>query len=580
MLTAADRAGFEPYLAAHHRFRSVAELPPHWNVRPVYRHRTYSRYRFGADLEAAHGQSALRWSRDWWLQTLGRRRHVGSFARSSAQYFRDNPLAAGDQVFVATVSELELLGLGKFLQQLPPRPDVDWHVQFHFPIYSGCEPDYSAQERRLRSLRRMVRQAVALAAGHRLHFYTTTEPLSVQHNRLGAGPFHTLPYPVNPTLRKQGRIAHRRRQDDCGEHSRAALASAPHSSPLQVAFLGGVRHEKGYHHLPRIIDSLWREYVEPGRIRFHVQSDFDFSLPASPANKDLVEARAALGRLPSRAITLLDEPLDSETYCRLATHSDIGLLPYEPRPYHARCSGVLVEFLAAGVPVVVPAGCWMADQLAKPNREYHLSLCDSPQALAREPIRQRAAVPLPAHTAAIVLLARWPSGAQLCPGAYARLEATFFAAGGNRLASRPAIVGPAQPGRLNTAVIRVPAQAASVAIEWGNAYSGQCADFSDVEACFLTSNCNRPLPLGAVGLTAVDSQQFPEMLAEMIDHHSHYRQTAQAFADGWSAWYSPTQVVTELLARTPRAGRGRSANIHKPHLRVAPAITAEFAVPR
>jgi hypothetical protein len=78
----------------------------------------------------------------------------------------------------------------------------------------------------------------------------------------------------------------------------------------------------------------------------------------------------------------------------------------------------------------------------------------------------------------------------------------------------------------------------------------------------------------------VDTGQFPEMLAEMVDHHSHYRQTAQAFADEWSAWYSPTQLVTELLARTGRAGRGRKANIPQPHLRLTPATTAEFAVLR
>ena len=71
---------------------------------------------------------------------------------------------------------------------------------FTFPIYAGYEPDYPAQDANLEGLRRGFRQASALAADHRLHFYTTTEGLAVQYNRLGVAQFQTLPYPGNPTL--------------------------------------------------------------------------------------------------------------------------------------------------------------------------------------------------------------------------------------------------------------------------------------------------------------------------------------------------------------------------------------------
>jgi len=335
VLTAAERAGFEPHLATHREFRSTDQLPAHWHVRPSYRHRTYSRFRYVAELEAARPRSVLRRSVEWLLKFHGRQRRIASFARDTAALLHDNPLSAGDQVFVATLSELELLGLGKLLQQLPAQPEVDWHVQFHWPIYTGCEPDYAAQEQKPRRMRTMVRRAAALAAGHRLHFYTTTEPLTIQHDRLGAAPFHTLPYPVNPALGQRAKPALRARQ-----------------APLRIAFLGGVRYEKGYQLLPRIIERLWEDYVAPQRIFFQVQSDFDFFLPSAPQNLELVDARAALGRLPATAIRLFDDPLDSADYCRLTTESDIGLLPYERERYHARCSGVLVEFLAAGVPVV------------------------------------------------------------------------------------------------------------------------------------------------------------------------------------------------------------------------------------
>ena len=44
-------------------------------------------------------------------------------------------------------------------------------------------------------------------------------------------------------------------------------------------------------------------------------------------------------------------------------YADVGLFLYNPQRYVARCSGVLLELLIRGVPVVVPQGCWLSDQL-------------------------------------------------------------------------------------------------------------------------------------------------------------------------------------------------------------------------
>ncbi len=43
---------------------------------------------------------------------------------------------------------------------------------------------------------------------------------------------------------------------------------------------------------------------------------------------------------------------------------------YDPTRYYARCSGVLLEMLCAGVPVLVPAGGWLADQIEDTNQRY------------------------------------------------------------------------------------------------------------------------------------------------------------------------------------------------------------------
>jgi hypothetical protein len=325
---------------------------------------------------------------------------------------------------------------------------------------------------------------------------------------------------------------------------------------LRITTLGGVRPEKGYQLLPRIIDRLWTDYVVRGRICFRVQSEFEFVVPPAPENVEAVAARGALERFPASAIDLFYGPLDGETFCRMTTESDIGLLPYDRQRYHARCSGPFVEFLAAGVPVVVPSGCWLADELVAPNRKYHLALCSGPRAIGRATASRRSPVPLPPHAATIALLLRWPEGAELCSGAYARVETTFLAADGSSLGCRPTIVGPGRAGVLNTALLRVPEQAATVMLDWKNAYGSQRIEFGEAEVCFVARDAAGPLPLGAVGLAAVEVEDIATELAEMIDHYPHYRRTAKEFAEEWGAWYSAAQVVRELVSHAACDERG------------------------
>ena len=49
-------------------------------------------------------------------------------------------------------------------------------------------------------------------------------------------------------------------------------------------------------------------------------------------------------------------PLSPEDYIDYIRQAGVGLFLYDSRRYFARCSGVLVEMLASGVPVIVPAG--------------------------------------------------------------------------------------------------------------------------------------------------------------------------------------------------------------------------------
>ena len=50
------------------------------------------------------------------------------------------------------------------------------------------------------------------------------------------------------------------------------------------------------------------------------------------------------------------------------------LLPYEADNYYARSSGILVECLAAGIPVVVPSATWLSRQFIREVYRHQESL--------------------------------------------------------------------------------------------------------------------------------------------------------------------------------------------------------------
>ncbi|HEX4000208.1 MAG TPA: hypothetical protein VHX65_16770 [Pirellulales bacterium] len=561
LLRAAEQVGFEPWLATHRKFRDSAELPEHWRVLPTYQRGIYSRRRILARAAAAIGSVSaeprlpesrssaaepaqseaaeasnrgwpMRWLTTWWNERRRAKRST-AFERDTVSLFRQLILQPGDQVFLAAISELELLGLAQFLSRDDRSGGVDWHLQFHFPIFAGYEPDYHAQASNLEGLQRAFRKATTLAADHRLHFYATTEGLAVQYNRLGVAQFQSLPYPANPALQS------------------SRDRSATHSGPLRITYLGDARHEKGYQFLPQIIGGISNDAAAGNRIRFIIQSDCNFSLPAQGANVAVVESKAMLERLDPKHIKLLDAPLDSEEFARQTLQTDIGLLPYDRAAYNVRCSGILVDLLAIGAPVVVPAGTWLADQLAEPNREYHVSLRHGQRVCARAITKAGVRLAVPSGAGNLVLFCRWPVDLKLCSGAYAAVEATCWGSNGTRLASWPTVVGPGRPDRLSTAFVRLPEGTEAVSLEWRNAYGSQPLDFREVEACFLAAEADRQTPRGAVGLVATDAAQFSILLVEIIEQYAHYRQTALGLARRWIDWHSPARVVAELLSQRP-----------------------------
>lgn len=137
-------------------------------------------------------------------------------------------------------------------------------------------------------------------------------------------------------------------------------ARAPHEPgrPVVFACLGPARFEKGIDVLQRAIARYLDDPSHPPG-RFVVQ----WNMPIADEHGQPYEPDAALLARPEVAV--LREPLDSAAYDEILAMTDCMVLPYRRNAYFARISGVAVEAVTAGIPVIYTQDTWTADLVSK-----------------------------------------------------------------------------------------------------------------------------------------------------------------------------------------------------------------------
>lgn len=548
VLPAAQRAGFSCVLATHQDFRDFDALPRSWHVHAIFRRKSYSQ-------RTPDVSESGRLLHEWWgrvrhaWRTRKRLHAATGFAEDCAALFERVRLQAGDHVFIATASELDLEGLGLFLQSRADCRGVNWHLQFHLGIFRGRDPDYSAQRADTETMRQVFQGALDALTEHRVRLYCTTEQLSAQYARLGVAEFRTLPYPVHPLFRENH-------------------ALRPAHEPARIACLGHSRREKGYRELPVIVRSLWNDYLRTGRAQLLLQTrrlDLRRRLDAVVAELG--------GNSATPAIAYAEFPLELEQYAALVRSADVGMFLYDSARYYARCSGVLLEMLSAGVPVIVPAGCWLAEQISEENQGYleglaagagavHCIGAEEPAApgprpgrLGRNAPRHDASrisftdtpsfseVNLPADGASLLLRFRWLSP-ESC-GTYARIDLEQFNSRGTRLSCFASIAGPRPHQEQVHVMFHLNSGATRARLRWSNAWDTGPISLARLEYVALVGEQR---PAGAVGLTAADLGQTAELLHDILQHIEHYRRAAAQFATRCAQHHNADQVIAQLTA--------------------------------
>ncbi len=524
VLAAAQHAGWHPVLVTHRHFSQQSALPSDWRVHALYGHKSYSRYTLDTQAQLTakplnSRRGAVERLRQWWA-TRARKRLAVGFARDTGRLFELESMAPGDQIFFATTSELDLAGLTTFLGRHAVGLDCDWHLQFHFGVFRGREPDYAEQEAAAEIMRHSFIQALSQSGRQPLHFYCTTEQLTAQYLRLGVAPFSTLPYPVHELFRPR------------------ALAAAA-GAPLRIACLGHSRREKGYGQLPAIIRSLWTDWLGPGRAQLVLQSRH------RGLRRTLSKLIDSLPARPSDAPSVLDFagfPLPLAGYAQLLCSADIGLMLYDSTRYYARCSGVLLEMLCAGVPVLVPAGGWLADQIEPANQRYLDKVAQN--APGSSPCPADGSIAVPNGEQSLMISCHWRPDAR--SGEYLRLDFGFQDLHGAALGTAVAIVGPRVPDAPVRTLLRLPDRCARVRLSLTNAWQQQAIPVTRVNWTLMAE----ALPMGALGLTIAASSEVPRLLQDVLEHHAHYRGSARAHSEDCRAAHSGLAVLAGLGART------------------------------
>jgi glycosyltransferase involved in cell wall biosynthesis len=604
VLRAAEAMGNEIVLITHTDFRAPADLPPSWRLLPTFTRDAYHGLSvFGGTenslrrMTSLYPQPKKLKGRLWeWLQANFNWRNVSrthrrqvrqhrkslrissevldGFVSQCDDAFKSVEVRAGDTVFVPTLTEFDLKWIVTFLARRPDLSSTPWHLQFHFNFLEGREPDYAAQEEQFEAMRRHFASQLAHVPGHPLFFYTTTRPLAAQYERLGAGKFQPLPYPVKPP----------------SPIRESEPAETKTHQRLRLTCGGCVRPEKGYEWLNSAIAELWDDYFASGRLQLVIQTDaknLSFSLPRRQRAQFVDASHIDSAEAP---IICVRGPLSAESYDQLIHSADIGLFLYDSQRYYTRCSGVLLEMLTAGVPVIVPAGCWLSAQIAEEIYSHldallpslssvkHYSAAEAgwrPMSIANVPARGNQ--PPPIRTAAKVRDAivfggaddvasctlRVPGSAtdlgltltwsdSTSPGVYVRLISRQLDASGHSVGTVSTILERRTSHQATPALLQLKPNVTSVELTLENAFNDGTV-VADLDTSFVAAD--RRFPVGAVGLIAADRGQLPELLAELTQHYSHYRQTAAAFAKQLTWNHLPERTVAALKSNQSRLER-------------------------
>ena len=291
-----------------------------------------------------------------WIVRLGQRLRALDLESSVRAIIAEQGRNAGDELHLLFQhANLAELLVADRLRRAAGNTPVHLHLVLRYTPDILNANFFSAAE--FTSLLTRMAESSAL----RVHFLTDSARLSAVYRELGVRRVATLPVPV---------------------HLPVEEPAAQEGGRVDVAFLGSARVEKGFCELPALVQAMPRE--SGGRaLRSVIQITSDSPDPRVRAT--LEELRRMEQTLPLGALELRASPVPMPVYYSWVRSAGIMALPYVSEKYNASTSGIFVEAICFGVPVLAPANSWMADMIEEAQRAHSLRIGEVFAALEQIP---------------------------------------------------------------------------------------------------------------------------------------------------------------------------------------------------
>lgn len=270
-----------------------------------------------------------------------------TFIFSLQKAFKKIKILPEDHVFIHTLGIEQLEELLYYLEALECQSIPNYHIMLRRDI----EDNLVTEAKGIGLKACLHRFYDSKLAHNKVQFYTDTQELIERHNSLSSVQFQKIPVPF--------------RQEKLPNKTKLRQQN----QPIHIVYLGDARREKGYHFLPEIVDSLWKDYIATNKIKFTIQSN----LSVSGGEIGILTARLELENYPEDKVKLIKHPLKDDSYYQLLADADLLIIPYDNQSYRYRTSGVFTEALAAGKPVIVPANTWLAKQVDESRAKVYFS---------------------------------------------------------------------------------------------------------------------------------------------------------------------------------------------------------------
>jgi hypothetical protein len=259
-----------------------------------------------------------------------------SFQKEVASALLQAGCNADDIIFLPTIRTSELFALWKAVQSVPAFQSLQFHIVLRRDAAEMDLPEDGAP-----GISLLFRELRAAPAGKAFCFYCDTQQLCNDYAALSshqtAFGILSIPFPY-------------------ADPDPISLKKWTASPAVKLVYLGGARVEKGFHLLSRAETFLRKKYL--GKLLWHLQAPIAGALE----EPEVIIARRHLLSVQDGSVELVERNLSSAEFQSLLLSADIVLLPYLPEFYRARSSGILVQVLAAGKPVIVPADTWLSSQ--------------------------------------------------------------------------------------------------------------------------------------------------------------------------------------------------------------------------